>query len=305
MRWLIGFVVLQLLIVPAARAEDVWNVLSDSEKATLDKVLAQWETWMPAKKADGTAPLVTFEDLYKGLSPEESGFLDRVRKINPKESFNFQGEYLGESREGFRMRQIEGQQVTKNGNKETLAPQYLPVEVFQAYDKMMAAMNQDLGRHLLVESGYRSPAYQLYTYLFYMPKHNYSLVETGHWVALPGYSEHGAPQLQAIDFINPYGVNGEDRVEDFEELPEYAWLQKHAGEYDFELSYPRDKPGITYEPWHWRYTGYSKVAPVGAEDIAESSGEAVAAPPADAAAAAPAEAAVTPPAETPAPAPSA
>ena len=148
---------------------------------------------------------------------------------------------------------MEGQTYLKGGKQETVAPQYLPEETFWAYERMMRAMKQDLGKRLLVESGYRSPAYQLYTFLYYLPKHHYSLKETGHWIALPGYSEHGAPHRQAIDFINEEGINGEDNVEEFARLPEYEWLLKKAKNFGFELSYPRKKGNVTFEPWHWRY----------------------------------------------------
>jgi D-alanyl-D-alanine carboxypeptidase len=124
----------------------------------------------------------------------------------------------------------------------------------EAYQRMMAAMQADLGRRLLVESGHRSPAYQLYLFLYYMPKHDWSVKETNRFVALPGHSEHGNPNRQAIDFINQTGINGEDNPDEFEALPEYAWLQRRAGEFGFFLSYPRGNAQNTaFEPWHWHY----------------------------------------------------
>lgn len=240
---------LAVLIVGCAKR---WDVLSGDERRTLHRILAHWETWMPARQKEGTAPLVTFEELYAGLGTAEQKFLDRVRAIDPKKSFGFQGDFLGSGTAGVRFRRIEGQRFFKKGEEKKIDPQYLPDGVHAAHEKMMRAMAEELGRRLLVESGYRSPAYQLYTFLFYLPKHQYSLVETGHWVALPGYSEHGAPGRQAIDFINQEGINGEENVEEFERLPEYEWLLKNAGWFGFELSYPRGRPGITFEPWHWR-----------------------------------------------------
>ncbi len=231
-----------------------WDVLSDQEKATLHRILAHWNDVVPARKAAGTAPLMSWKDLFDGLSAEEREFLHRVRNINPRKEFDFKGKFQGALTAADFVR-IDNQQVEKPGGPEPLDAQYLPRGVHTQYEAMMNAMEKDTGKRLLVESGYRSPAYQLYTFLFYLPKHNYSLVETGHWVALPGWSEHGAPQNQAIDFINQQGINGEDRPEDFEALPEYEWLQKNAGRFGFELSYPRGKKGITFEPWHWRYTG--------------------------------------------------
>ena len=260
-----------------------WDVLSKEERATLQRILNHWETWMSEEKKKGTAPLLTFEKLYRGLDAEEQKFLDRVRTTDPQRDFGFQGKYLGTGQGGIRFKRLKGQKIFKKGKRESLDPQYLPENVYKAYKQMMKAMKKDLGKILLVESGFRSPAYQLYTFLYYTPKHHYSLVETGHWVALPGYSEHGAPHRQAIDFINEEGINGEDNVEDFERLPEYDWLLKNAYRFGFELSYPRGKKGIipppavlprsgnlgssrgafgatagggiTFEPWHWRYSG--------------------------------------------------
>jgi len=231
-----------------------WNELSPKEQILLNRTLTHWETWMPQKKKEGKAPLITFDELYAGLGEDEQAFLDRVRSINPRKSFNFQGTHLSESSEGIRFKRIKAQKIRKKGKPEKLDPQYLPKEVWQDYKRLMKAMKKDLGKKLLVESGYRSPAYQLYTFLYYLPKHHYSLVETGHWVALPGYSEHGAPGRQAIDFINEEGINGEDNAEEFERLPEYEWLLRRAKEFGFELSYPRASKGVTFEPWHWRWT---------------------------------------------------
>lgn len=201
---------------------------------------------------------MTFEELGKGLGPEEREFLDRVRAIDPKKSFGFEGAYLGGPQEGVRFKRIDKQWIRKGPRRDKLDPQYLPQEVYRAYQAMMKAMKKNLGKQLFVESGFRSPAYQLYTFLYYLPKHRYSLRETGRWVALPGHSEHGAPHRQAIDFINEEGINGEDNVEEFERLPEYGWLLRHAHEFGFELSYPRRGKGITFEPWHWRYIGNAK-----------------------------------------------
>lgn len=232
-----------------------WDALSVTEQIIFHRILVHWETWIPKKKADGKAPLITFEELYADLGAEEMEFLGRILAINPKKNFGFQGNHLGGPPEGVRFKRLKGQKIKRNGRQETIDPQYLPEEVYKAYKAMMKAMKKELGKGLLVESGYRSPAYQLYTFLYYLPKHHYSLVETGHWVALPGYSEHGAPHQQAIDFINEDGINGEDIAEEFERLPEYTWLLRRAGEFGFELSYPRGKRGITFEPWHWRYRG--------------------------------------------------
>ncbi len=255
MRRLIPILLAVSFLLPHSGCAKRWDVLSEGEKATLSRILTHWESWVPDRKEEGTAPLMTFEELYAGLGEEERAFLDRIRAINPRKSFGFQGVHLGGPAEGVHFKRIKGQKYQRNGKREKIGPQYLPENVYGAYRAMMKTMEEELGKKLLVESGYRSPAYQLYTYLYYMPKHRYSLVETGHWVALPGYSEHGAPHRQAVDFINEEGINGEDNVEEFEQLPEYEWLLQNAGRFGFELSYPRGRRGITFEPWHWRYAG--------------------------------------------------
>ncbi len=231
-----------------------WDKLSDEEKVTLDSILEHWKTWVPDRQKAGTAPMIELEELYQGLNADQKVFLDRMRQIDPREAYGFHGQYLGNRTEGVHFLKIEDQTFVKNGKTETVNPQYLPDYVYAAYMKMMDAMQKDIGKRLLIESGYRAAGYQLYTFLFYTPKHNYSLKETAQWVAFPGYSEHGAPQKQAVDFINQEGINGEDNAEEFERLPEYAWLQKRAHEFGFKLSYPRGLAYITFEPWHWHYS---------------------------------------------------
>ena len=239
-----------VLLSPPLAYNAEWDEFSAQEREILGRILAHWETWVPQMKKEGRAPLMTFDELYQGLGREEKGLLDRVRSIRPEGKT-----YLGMPDPDIVFKKIEGQEIRRKGKPETVDPQYLPAPVYKTYERMMRTMEKDLGRRLYVESGYRSPAYQLYTFLFYLPGHGYSIAETRRWVALPGYSEHGAPHRQAIDFINEDGVNGDDppqTAEDFERLPEYAWLQVRARDFGFELSYPRGAGGTTYEPWHWR-----------------------------------------------------
>ena len=69
--------------------------------------------------------------------------------------------------------------------------------------------------------------------------------------AAPGYSEHHTGR--ALDITTP---DCPPLEQGFETTRAFAWLTKHAAEHGFRLSYPRDNPhGISYEPWHWAYTG--------------------------------------------------
>lgn len=221
--------------------------ISPEEEVAVKNILASWETWVPARKSDGTAPMITFEELYKNLKPEETAFLDKIRHLKPG------GKFPGN--EVMFFAQISGQKFERGGKEHTIGTQYLPRWTYEAYRIMMAAMQKELGKQLLIESGFRSPAYQLYTFVYYMPEHGFSIQETNRWVALPGHSEHGDPERQAIDFINMQGINGDDEgqtAETFEKLPEFEWLQKRAKDFGFELSYPRGHKDTVYEPWHWR-----------------------------------------------------
>ncbi len=65
--------------------------------------------------------------------------------------------------------------------------------------------------------------------------------------AAPGYSEHHSGR--AVDLTAPGFAPLE---EDFEHSPAFAWLQQHAADFGFRMSYPRGNAhGIAYEPWHW------------------------------------------------------
>jgi zinc D-Ala-D-Ala carboxypeptidase len=66
-------------------------------------------------------------------------------------------------------------------------------------------------------------------------------------IAAPGYSEHHTGR--AIDIGVP---DEEPLTERFAETTAFSWLEAHAPDFGFTLSFPRDNPhGIAYEPWHW------------------------------------------------------
>lgn len=229
--------------------------LEPVEVETLQSVLATLEPLITAKKQDGAANLLTWEELYAPLTADQQAFLDTFRALKAS-TLGATSHYFGELAANSDLVPLGPQHIIKAGAAKSLDPQYLPRPVFEAYQRMIGALERDVGKRLLVESGYRSPAYQLYLFLYYMPKHDHSVIVTNRFVALPGHSEHGYPPRQAIDFINAQGINGEDHPEEFEALPEYAWLQEHAREHGFVLSYPRGNAyNTSFEPWHWHYEG--------------------------------------------------
>lgn len=110
-----------------------------------------------------------------------------------------------------------------------------------------AAQQQDIALDAI--SGYRSHDYQLGIFRRKLAR-GQTLEQVLAVNAAPGFSEHHGGA--ALDI----GTSGEPPAEEsFEATPAFAWLMRHAGDFGFVLSYPRDNPhGIVYEPWHWRWS---------------------------------------------------
>ena len=244
-----------------ARAELNLDKLSETDIQKVKGLIRTLEPLIVERDRTRDRAKLTFKELYAPLNAEQKVFLKQFENLDAKElnvKIPFRGLATGEED----LVLITGQKVKVRDHKKEgtdkdvreLSPQFLPTRVYDQYLAMMKAMDRDIGKRLLIESGYRSSAYQLYLFVFYMKNHAYSIRETVKFVALPGYSEHGSPRFQAVDFINPDGINGEDNPAEFEELEEYQWLLKNARRFGFVLSYPKaSKKGITYEPWHWHF----------------------------------------------------
>ncbi|MBI3087908.1 MAG: hypothetical protein HYY91_03375, partial [Candidatus Omnitrophica bacterium] len=165
-----------LSLSPSASALNVEG-LEPPDAELLRTSLQQLEPLITARKPDGTANLLAWEELYQPLSPAQQAFLDEFRALKA-EALGATSHYFGEVAAIQDLVAVGPQQIVKDGIPSPLDPQFLPREVHQAYLAMMDAMEQELGRRLLVESGYRSPAYQLYLFLFYLPTHEHSVRET-------------------------------------------------------------------------------------------------------------------------------
>ncbi|NJN83472.1 MAG: M15 family metallopeptidase [Caldilineaceae bacterium] len=116
---------------------------------------------------------------------------------------------------------------------------------------------QEAGLQPLIYSAYRSYRTQVATYGQWTRLYP----ERGPFLSAPaGHSEHqlgttldfGSPELAKI-------VGSQVRFHpDFAKTSEGLWLQAHAHEFGFTLSYPdgaTDITGYYYEPWHYRYVG--------------------------------------------------
>ncbi len=248
-----GALITAAIIVAPAFSKLNLNQLSPAEQKQVDSILLKTEVKLAKMKSEGTNPnRLELYGLKSGLAWKEKLLLGKILRLKPADlGARTPAQSLEEIKPVYK--EIKNQPVKQNGKPlEFLAP-LVSLPTYEPYEKMMTAMEKDLGKRLYIESGHRSRGYHLYNFLKYLREHKYSLRETGKLNALPGYSEHNLWYDHAIDLISAEGVDGEPHVEDYENLPEHQWMLKHAGEYGFALSYPRNNPiGISFEPWHWR-----------------------------------------------------
>jgi hypothetical protein len=214
-------------------------------------VIDSWENYLSNIPKDRRS-VVDYDTLMNQLNFYEKNFAERIFKIDPKE-LGFKGPFYSKEKPG-KLVKIESVKV---GDRET-GVQYCPAQSYADYLLMIKEMKKDIGKILYIDSGYRSPGRQAYLVFYYLTSSSdYSLKENAKWIAMPGYSEHGNPINNAIDFTNENGINGfsdGQSAKDFESLPEFEWLMKNANRFNFYLSYPREnKYGAAFEPWHWHW----------------------------------------------------
>lgn len=244
--------IFSFLFAGLAFADLNMDCLSASDVNEIKTILIALEPLIKERNEKQNLAFLKFSELYSPLTESQKKFLKQFEILDAN-SLSVKIPFLGIADGNQEFVKITGQKIKVNGQIQILPPQFLPKDVNQSYTRMMDAMQKDLGKRLYLESGYRSSAYQLHVLIDSLKNHNYSIRQTVKYVALPGYSEHGCPRRQALDFINEDGINGDGHPEQFEALAENAWLLKNAQRFNFILSYPKDSPvGITYEPWHWR-----------------------------------------------------
>ena len=253
---ILGLVLAVLLISGYALfARPNYARLNFVQRWMVGAAVAKWEKQVEPPSGE-KKPLVDFDYLLGQLNLIEKMVVSRIFAINPGE-LGFKGPFhtLEKPRN---LVKVPPRTYKLNGQEKSTGSQYCPEASYNDYLNMMAQMQRDLGRELFIESGYRSPGMQAYLFLYYLARgHQYSLQETARLVAFPGYSEHGDPVNNALDLVNAEGISGENpgqTAEDFERLPEYQWLLKHAHDFNFHLSYPRgNQLGVSFEPWHWHW----------------------------------------------------
>lgn len=221
---------------------------SDEEKELIIESLALFEV---LRREYEHLRTVDFSLLYSVLKKEHIACMKRILALSPR-VYGFKGEYYGISEVPSDLVVIRRQYVPKTKKTVSMGTHFLPRASYTAYHDMNRAMLRDIGRKVFIESGYRSSAYQLIIFLEYLIASEFDVKKTLKRVALPGYSEHGAPKQQAIDFVT---IKERGKIlPPFEKTPEYQWLLLRAHEFGFTLSYPKNnKLGVMFEPWHWHY----------------------------------------------------
>ncbi len=196
--------------------------------------------------------IVDYDTLMNSLDPIERDFASRIFDIDPKK-LGFKGPFYSMNKP-YDLIEIPS---VEEGNRQTCI-QYCPKHSYKDYLKMTAQMQKDIGKKLYIDSGYRSPGRQAYLFFHYLTTSSkYSLKENAKRIAMPGYSEHGSPTDNAVDFCTKDGIgdlSGRQSANDFTKLPEYKWMLKNAAKYNFYLSYPENnKWGVAFKPWHWHW----------------------------------------------------
>ena len=150
---------------------------------------------------------------------------------------------------------VSGQWYTEHGGQRTLGDKYVPRQVFEKYTALNDAFTcEHRGRRLLIQSCYRSPAYQVAVFIsLLVTRYQGDIGRTIRHASPPAYSQHTIASKAAIDFKNVDGAPSDSDPGEFAHTAEYAWLRKHAARFRFYESWPPGNEfGMQAEPWHWR-----------------------------------------------------
>ncbi|GAB4158813.1 MAG: hypothetical protein Fur003_2600 [Candidatus Dojkabacteria bacterium] len=119
-------------------------------------------------------------------------------------------------------------------------------------DLTLAAKNE--GIDLSIQSAYRSYQTQVSTYQYWVNYNGGNTDLADQVSARPGHSEHQLGTV--VDFST--AAAGDEVGSAFNGSAACKWLEAHASEYGFYLSYPKGQESITgyaYEGWHYRFKG--------------------------------------------------
>ncbi len=208
-------------------------------------------TMLKKINTDDKAAATSFDELKQNLSPQATRFAKDLNSLQP-DNFDVNRRRI-KTRHNSSMVVVRNQTYQTRDGVHDIPPRLVPRSTYRAFQAMNHSLKKDTGRELVIQSGHRSPAYQLFVFLFQLRSNDWNFQETLNSVALPGYSEHADSRKQALDlrtrtFIGPHNMY------DFSRTADYTWLKSNAHRFGFSLSYPKENnAGTQFEPWHWRH----------------------------------------------------
>ncbi|MGL4502757.1 MAG: M15 family metallopeptidase [Planktothrix sp.] len=129
--------------------------------------------------------------------------------------------------------------------------EYLDLEAAQALMKLIYSARND-GVWIVSVSAFRDVERQRLLFENQIERRG-SIEAASKISAPPGYSEHHTGL--AVDLADGRFPK-QDITSQFENTDAFRWLQKNAQKFGFEMSFPpKNKQGVMYEPWHWRFVG--------------------------------------------------
>lgn len=198
----------------------------------------------------------SWQDLFADISLPAKQLARQITEIDPSEYGIKRSPVQPDSPDN--LVAISNQTYRTRDGEHTIPSRLATESSHYAFTAMNRKMYADIDRELVIQSGFRSPAYQLFVFLFQLQENSWNFPRTIKRVALPGNSEHATKEhaldLRAKEFLGPH-----DSYE-FKRTAEFRWLKENAEEFGFSMSYPKKNGTNTqFEPWHWRHSHPSVV----------------------------------------------
>lgn len=134
--------------------------------------------------------------------------------------------------------------------------EYLDPEAGEALMKLIYAARNE-GVWIVPVSGFRTIEQQQKLFQAQIKRRG-SIQAAAKLSAPAGYSEHHTGLT--VDLADGH-FSKQDLTYGFENTDAFHWLNIHAKDFGFEMSFPsNNSQGISYEPWHWRYVGSPRAA---------------------------------------------
>jgi LAS superfamily LD-carboxypeptidase LdcB len=191
-----------------------------------------------------SVPTCSFKDLFVILNAEEQRLVRQLCDLDPK--------------------LVDSEKGAHNELDELVTPltddysnRFVRVHkiVFEAFEKMNAALKKEAGQQIYIISGYRSPAYQALIFLRELYDADFDIAQAQRVAKLPSRSQHGNYPFHAVDVAIKLALGDKKEIStSFEKTDAYHWMINHASEFGFSLTYPDNNQKDTiFEPWHWLY----------------------------------------------------